>query len=214
PLGSPTPVPEDQRDRFIDSYWRSHAWRNTSWLGRPVQNAVSDLVTYQEIINEIRPDWIIETGTRNGGRALFLASICDLIGHGQVVSIERATDPDRPVHERITYVTGAPQLPETVGQVRALVGDHPHGLVILGTRGRRNRMRDEFDAYAPMVGIGSYAIVEHTMLNGWPVDGSFGHGPFEAVRGILAGRGDFVVDTEREKHALTFNPFGFLRRIS
>ncbi len=214
PLGPPRPVPEDQRDRFIDAYWRSHAWRNTAWLGRPVQNAATDLITYQEILTELRPDWIIETGTRDGGRASFLASICDLLGHGQVVSVDRPTDVERPTHPRITYVAGAAQLPETVARVRDIVGPEPNGLVILGTRGRRNRTRDEFDAYAPMVAVGSYAIVEHTMLNGWPVDGSFGRGPFEAVRGILATRGDFVVDTEREKHALTFNPFGFLRRIS
>lgn len=86
-------------------------------------------------------------------------------------------------------------------------------MLVLGTRGRRNRMRDEFDAYADLVSVGSYVVMEHTMLNGWPVDGSFGKGPFETVRGILASRGDFVVDHEREKHSLTFNPYGFLRRI-
>ena len=51
------------------------------------------------------------------------------------------------------------------------------------------------------------------MLNGFPVDAAFGPGPHEAVRRILNLHGDFVADTEREKHALTFNPGGFLRRI-
>ena len=55
--------------------------------------------------------------------------------------------------------------------------------------------------------------MEHTVLNGYPVDASFGPGPFEAVRRILSLRGDFMVDTEREQHSVSFNPGGFLRRV-
>ena len=97
--------------------------------------------------------------------------------------------------------------------MRALVGDDPNGLVILGTRGAGMRMRQEFDAFKGFVAVGSYVIMEQTVLNGYPVDASFGPGPHEAVRRILRLEGEFVADSEREKQSLTFNPLGFLQRI-
>ena len=195
------------------AYWRTLAWTQTSWLGRAVPNAPTDLIAYQEIVAEVTPDWIIETGTGDGGRALFLASLCDILGHGQVVSVDSGPDDDLPVHPRITYVRGRSHSDETLRQVRAIVGSEPKGLVILGTRSRGMYMRQEFEAYKPFVAVGSYAVMEHTVLNGYPVDASFGPGPHEAVRRILQLHGDFVADTSREKHSLTFNPAGFLQRV-
>jgi cephalosporin hydroxylase len=65
-----------------------------------------------------------------------------------------------------------------------------------------------------MVRVGSYVVLEHTVLNGFPVDASFGPGPHEALRRIMNLHGEFLADSEREKHSLSFNTGGFLRRIS
>ena len=46
------------------------------------------------------------------------------------------------------------------------------------------------------------------------VEAANGPGPFEAVRRILNLRGDFMADDTREQHGLTFNPGGFLKRVS
>jgi cephalosporin hydroxylase len=213
PLGAPVPIPDELRDGFVAAYHRGAGWRTTTWLGESVANAPTDLLTYQEIVAELRPDWIIETGTRDGGRALFLASMCDLLGHGQVVSVDNRADTVRPEHPRITYIEGVANEPEVVDRVREIVGDEPKALVILGTRGARRRMHREFEAYRRFVPVGSYAVVEHTVLNGYPVQASHGPGPFEAVRRILSSRGEFVVDTSREKHGLSFNLGGYLRRV-
>jgi cephalosporin hydroxylase len=210
---APRPIADELKNAFVEAYWQSQAWRRTQWLGRTVANAPADLVTYQEIIHEVRPDWIIETGTANGGRAAFLASVCDLEDLGHIVSLERRLADDLPVHPRITYLTGMAHEADVVDQVRAIVGPAPRALVILGTRGGAMRMHREFDAYAPFVPVGSYLIVEHTVLNGYPVEGSFGPGPHEAVRRILTLNGDFVADNERERHGVTFNPSGYLRRV-
>jgi cephalosporin hydroxylase len=101
-----------------------------------------------------------------------------------------------------------------VAQVRDLVGPDPRGLVFLGTRGAQRRMHAEFEAYAPFVPVGSYVVMEHTILNGRPADASNGPGPFEAVRRILNLRGDFMADDTREQHGLTFNPGGYLKRVT
>ena len=75
------------------------------------------------------------------------------------------------------------------------------------------RIRREFEAYAPLVRIGSYVVIEHTAMNGFPIDASAGPGPHEALRRIMNVHGEFLADSEREKHGLTFNGGGFLRRI-
>jgi cephalosporin hydroxylase/glycosyltransferase involved in cell wall biosynthesis len=210
---SPVPVADDLRDAFTNAYHRSLAWRETRWLGRLVPNAPTDLVAYQEILAEVQPDWVIETGSRDGGRAWFLATLCDLLGHGDVISIAEHRGGKLPSHARIRYLTAAPHKPEARHLVDEIVGDRPRAVVILGSRTRRDRTRREFEAFAHLVPVGSYVIIEHTVLNGFPVDASFGPGPHEALRRLLNLHGEFLADTTRESHALTFNQGGFLRRI-
>jgi cephalosporin hydroxylase len=210
---SPTPIADDVKNGFIDAFWNSFAWRDTTWLGQRIPKAPTDLFVYQELVQRVQPDWIIETGTANGGRALFLASICELLGHGQVVSIDTEVAERRAEHPRVTYLEGAPQSDEIAARVREMVGDG-RALVVLGSQpGTNLRIEAEFNVYAPLVPVGSYVIVEYTILNGHPVWPGFGPGPSEAVKRILAQHTNFSVDTTMEKYALTFNPSGYLKRL-
>ncbi len=211
---TPTPMPDELKAQFVDAFWQSLAWRDLTWLGERVAKAPTDLFVYQELVAAVRPDWIIETGTGNGGRALFFASICELLGHGRVVSIDVRPSEHRPRHPRITYVEGPPQAEETVRRVRELTGDSPRAFVVLGSQpGTNLRMEEEFNAYRSFVAVGSYVVMEYTALNGHPIWPGFGPGPGEAVKRILANDGDFAVDTAVEKYGLTFNPGGYLKRI-
>lgn len=45
---------------------------NFSWMGRPIIQYPQDLVAVQEIIWDVKPDLIIETGVAHGGSAVFL----------------------------------------------------------------------------------------------------------------------------------------------
>jgi cephalosporin hydroxylase len=209
---TPSPVPEDLRWSFIEAVWQSMAWNEETWLGHPVTSAPSDLFAYQQIITSGRPDWVIETGPGAGGRTLFLASICELIDHGQVIAIGEGLSDDLPAHPRITYVDGSPSAAETVERVAAMVGPDPHALVLIGGCAHRNVTQQEFEAYSRFVPPGSYVVVTDTVVNGNPVWAGFGPGPFEAVKQILAGHGEFATDYEPERHSFTFNPGGFLKR--
>src|SRR5262249_41542363 len=131
----PVPLADDLKLSFIEAFWRSGAWRDATWLGRPAMKAPTDLFVYQELVARLRPGWIVETGTGTGGRALFFASICELLGHGAVVSVDRELAPDLPTHPRLHYIEGDPAAAETVERVRALTGEPPSGLVVLGTGG-------------------------------------------------------------------------------
>jgi cephalosporin hydroxylase len=209
-----TPIPDELKLNFIEASWRSLAFRKTSWLGRSVKRAPTDLFAYQEIISRVRPDWIIETGTQDGGRALYLATICDLLDHGRVLSIDVKQSPDLPDHPRITYSEGVPQEEATVEGVRARFDGPPRAVVLLGSQPASNlRIEAEFAAYREFVPLGSYVIVEHTMYNAHPVWPGHGPGPWEAVRRILANNIDFAIDPTLERHGLTFNPEGYLKHI-
>ena len=208
-----SPVPEDLAVEFTDAYWRSLRWQSSTWLGHTIGRPPTDLFAYQEILSQVRPDWILETGTGNGGRALYLASICELLGRGRVISIDTKTSSKRPAHPRITYLTGMAFDDAVLERIRELTGGTTNALAILGTHSRRLRMMTEFEAFKPFIAIGSYIIVEDTILNGHPVYPTFGPGPHEAAKQLLGRHHDFVADTTVEKQVLTFNPAGYLRRI-
>jgi cephalosporin hydroxylase len=210
---SPNPVPDELKEAFTEAVWLSLPWERTTWLGRRVTTAPTDLVAYQELIAATRPDWIVETGTGDGGRSLFLATICELVGHGQVLSIDPAPAGELPRHPRLTYLAGKAQDAGTVAKVRNTVGEGGV-LVVLGSQANRQRTTAEFEAYAALVPVGSYVIVTDTVVNGHPVWPGFGPGPNEAAKQILSRHGEFVSDPRAEKYSLTFNPGGFLKRVT
>ena len=192
-------------------HYGSKTWSNTYWLGTQTQKCPLDLWIYQEILYELRPEAIVETGTASGGSALYLAGICDLLGTGRIVTVD-VVDRERPRHERITYLAGSSTEPEIAAQVADLVGNTAPVLVILDSDHSRDHVREELRLYAPLVTSGSYLIVEDTNVNGHPVSPEFGPGPMEAVEEFLREDPEYSIDREREKFLLTFNPRGFLRK--
>ncbi len=180
----------------------------------PADKCPLDLWIYQELLFRQRPEVVIETGTANGGSALFLASMLDLIGGaGEVVTVDVEGDVERPVHDRITYLTGSSIADETIGRVREHVGAR-RAMVFLDSDHRRDHVLAELRAYHPFVPLGGYIVVEDTNLNGRPVSPDYGPGPGEAVDEFVRERNDFARDGDCEKFYMTFNPGGYLRRTA
>jgi cephalosporin hydroxylase len=199
-------------DEFHRHYYDSRVWFETYWLRVPVQKCPLDLWIYQELLVELRPDLIVETGTAAGGSALYLAGICDLLGHGHVVTID-LVEAERPTHPRISYLSGSSTDPAIIAAVRAEAVHVDSVLVTLDSDHAAEHVLAELHAYAPLVTLGSYLIVEDTNINGRPVLPEHGPGPAEAVAAFLANQADFVVDERREKFGMTFNPGGYLQRV-
>jgi cephalosporin hydroxylase len=201
-------------DTFTWLYYRRvhSTWGNTRWLGTKVEKLPSDLWIYQEMLTELRPDLIIETGTMYGGSALYLASICDLLGHGQVVTIDIEDRSPYPAHPRVEYIQSSSTDPDLVARLR-LRAERRTTLVILDSDHSRDHVLAELHAYAPLVSPGGYLIVEDTVVNGHPVLRSFGPGPMEAVNIFLSESRLFKADSSREKFLMTWNRKGFLRRV-
>jgi cephalosporin hydroxylase len=187
-------------------------WQNTHWMGHKILKCPFDVWHYQEILHEVRPDLIVETGTCFGGSALLLAQLCDLLGHGRIVTVDIERRDNRPVHSRITYLTGSSVAPEIVSQVRAGVRTDNRVVVILDSDHSKHHVARELNAYADLVSVGSYLIVEDTNVNGHPVNLEHGPGPMEALEEFLAERKEFVVDPRWKKFLFTFNPRGYLKR--
>jgi cephalosporin hydroxylase len=197
-------------DRFNRLYYNSLIWRDTRWFGVWAMKPPTDLWAYQEILWETRPDLIVETGTFNGGSAFYLASICELIGNGRVVTIDlEPPRPELPQHERLEYVGG---LSSTDPELRLAIGNGERVMVILDSNHTYAHVTAELQRYAPLVSPGCYLIVEDTNLNGHPIQPRFGPGPMEAVRDFLVTHAEFEVDSRRHKHLVTFHPSGYLRR--
>jgi cephalosporin hydroxylase len=198
--------------RAHDVFYASNAWTQASWLGSQALKNPLDLWIYQEIMAETRPDVVVETGTYRGGSAYFLASVCDLLGEGEVVSIDiEAIRDDYPQHPRITYLAGRSSTdPEVLAEVRKRA-EGRRTLVILDSDHSQSHVEAELDVYAPLVPVGCYIVVEDSNIG--QIRKDLFPGPFEAIETFLASTSDFEIDREREKFLLTFNPSGYLKRV-
>jgi cephalosporin hydroxylase len=187
-------------------------WKDTRFLGVPTWKCPLDLWVYQELLNELSPDLIVETGTAHGGSALYLATLCEAGGRGEVVSVDIGEWPNRPSHPRLTYLTASSTDPAAVRRIAERARGVETVLVVLDSDHRRDHVLAELRAYAPLVTPGSYLVVEDTNVNGHPVFVEFGPGPMEAVEDFLKEHDEFAVDLTREKFFLTFSPRGWLRK--
>jgi cephalosporin hydroxylase len=198
--------------RAHDVLYMSAAWNHALWLGAQALKNPLDLWIYQEIMVETRPALVVETGTYRGGSALFLASVCDLLGEGEVVSIDiEPVRDDYPSHPRITYLGGRSSTdPEVVGAVRERA-EGKRVLVVLDSDHSEAHVEAELAVYAPLVPVGCYVIVEDSNIGRIRED--LMPGPLQAIEAFLTGTDEFEIDVEREKFLITFNPSGYLRRV-
>jgi len=201
----------DVQDEFFHRCLQGQGLR---WLGVPLGKNPLDLWVYHELIWEIRPDLIIETGTGLGGSALYMANVCDLVGRGEILSVDHAPAPVRgwPVHDRISYLQGDSAEIPTVAEVVKLAAGKTAVMVILDSDHHTQHVFKELMFYAPLVTPGSMLIVEDTNVGRTPACGFYQDGPREAVEAFLAVTPHFVVDEPCERFGLTFNPGGYLRR--
>ena len=195
---------------FHSLYYDSGVWTNTRWLGVGAEKCPLDLWVYQEIIVEKRPDVIVECGTLHGGSALFMASVCEAIGHGRVISIDVADRRGGLTHPRIDFRTGNSIAERTVQDVRGSIRPGEAVMAVLDSDHRREHVLREMEIYGALVTEGQYMIVEDTNIKGNPVAHYFGAGPKEAVEQFLPAHGEFTADRSREKFFLSFHPGGFL----
>jgi cephalosporin hydroxylase len=198
-----------------------------SWLGRPVIQFPQDIMALQEIIWQVRPDLVIETGIAHGGSLIFSASMLELIGGaGRVLGIDidirahnRAAIEQHPMSRRIDLLEGSSIAPEIVARVHEAAAGKK-AIVILDSNHTHAHVLQEMRAYSPLVSVGGYLIVLDTSIEDAPAElfanrpWGKGDNPRTAVDEFLRTCDRFVVDEQLEgKLLITVAPGGYLRCI-
>ena len=216
---------------------------NFTWQGRPIIQYPQDMAAMQEVIWQVKPDLIIETGIAHGGSLIFSASMlaqldmCEAIEAGQTldpknsrrkvlgVDIDirphnRTAIESHPMATRIQMIQGSSIAPEIIEQVKAVAQGYHRILVCLDSNHTHDHALAELDAYAPLASIGSYCVVFDTVVEDMPGDmfpdrpWGPGNNPKTAVWQYLKTHPEFEIDKNiQDKLLITVAPDGYLRRV-
>jgi cephalosporin hydroxylase len=202
---------------------------NFTWLGRPIIQYPQDIVALQEVIWNVKPDLVIETGIAHGGSLILSASILHLINEdGHVLGIDidirehnRKEIENHPMAKRITMIEGSSIDKNVVDNVYEFAKAKNRILVILDSNHTHEHVLEEMKAYAPLVTKDSYLIVFDTAIEDVPEDYNWGgrpwckgNNPKTAVWEYLKTHDEFQIDALiHNKLLITVAPEGYLKRI-
>jgi cephalosporin hydroxylase len=213
--------------RFAAETIRAGYSYNFTWMGRPIIQYPQDMIAMQEIIWDVKPDLIIETGIAHGGSIIYYASILELIGKGEVLGIDidirahnRAEIEKHPMSKRITMLEGSAISAEIIEKIKPFVTGKKTVMVCLDSNHTHDHVLAELQLYAPFVSVGSYLVAFDTIVEDLPADlyadrpWSVGDNPKTAVWQFLKDNDDFVINNEIDNKLLvSVAPSGYLKRV-
>jgi cephalosporin hydroxylase len=162
PPEAPDAQPEESNTNDLNRFFHKHIHiqrREPVWHGARIIKMPTDLMLYAEVIFDKKPDFIIDSGTKFGGSALFFQDILDLVGRGgKVITIDKypvqkTKDP------RIMYLEGGSTSDDVLAMVTNTVGAGSV-MVVLDSDHSRRHVKRELHCYAPIVTSGQYMVVE------------------------------------------------------
>lgn len=237
--GQQTDMPLYSKQAFeqISRQWVKVGWNEKypysfSWMGRPIIQLPEDMLRTQEVIWQVQPDAIVETGIAHGGSLIYYASLCKAMGKGRVIGVDieirphnRAAIEAHPMFDLITMIEGSSIDLDIVSQVKSLISPDETVLVILDSNHTKLHVAEELDAYHDLVNTGSYIVATdgimydlHDVPRG-ESDWDWNH-PMAAAKEFAKSHSEFVL----EQPAWPFNesdlsenithwPGAWLRRV-
>jgi cephalosporin hydroxylase len=211
--GQVTELPLYSKKAFeeISRQWVKVGWNEKypysfSWMGRPIIQLPEDMIRTQEVIWDVKPDVIVETGIAHGGSLIYYASLFTAMGKGRVIGVDieirqhnREAIEAHSMYDLITMIEGSSTAPEIVSQVKSLVNPGDTVLVILDSNHTKQHVADELEAYHDLVTPGSYIVATdgimcdlHDVPRGEP-DWDWNH-PTDAAREFAENHAEFVIE--------------------
>jgi cephalosporin hydroxylase len=178
---------------FLASLSANYSY-NFEWLSRPIIQYPQDIMAMQEIIWEVRPDLIIETGIAHGGSIIFSASMLALMDLFEVIETNEETmNPRRsgrkvlgidieirphnraaierhPMYSRIQMIEGSSIDAQVIEQVYDIARHYEKVMVFLDSMHTHDHVLAELEAYAPLVSLDSYCVVFDTIIEDMPAN--------------------------------------------
>lgn len=234
----------DARDVFINETFAYKYPYNFEFLGRPIIQYPQDMVAMQELIWEIKPDLIIETGIAHGGSLIMSASMLAMLDMCEAIESGVRMDPKiskrkvlgldidirqhnreaieaHPMSSRIQMIQGSSTAPEVIEQVKVVAQSYQRVLVCLDSNHTHDHVLAELEAYAPLTSVGSYCVVFDTIVEDLPKaifpDRPWGPGdnPKTAVWEYLKTHSEFEIDKSIDhKLLISVTPDGYLKRVA
>lgn len=216
---------------------------NFSWMGRPIIQYPQDMIAMQELIWEVKPDLVIETGIAHGGSLIMNASYLAMLDYCDAIESNTTLDPSapkrrvlgididirehnkkaikaHPMSNRIDMIQGSSIDKEVIDKVHDYAKDYNSILISLDSNHTHEHVLAELKAYAPLTSKNSYCIVFDTVVDDLPTDTfndrpwGVGNNPKTAVWEYLKENDQFIIDKHLEnKLLITVAPDGFLKRV-
>jgi len=216
---------------WIRSGWDAKYVYSFSWMGRPIIQLPEDMMRIQELIYDLKPNVILETGVAHGGSLIFYASLVRAIGKGRIIGIDidirdhnRIAIEEHELSDLISLIEGSSIDDQVLGAARDLIDPGDTVLVLLDSNHSKAHVLEELRMYAKLVTQGSFIVACDGImqnLNGAPrtQDDWSWNNPQEAVRVFLKENENFeLVEPEFPFNEslitdrVTYWPNAFLRR--
>ncbi len=205
--------------QVISQAWLRSGWQNKhvytfAWMGRPVIQLPEDLLRTQEVLYQLQPDVILETGIAHGGSLVFYASLCKAMGKGRVLGVDieirpenRAALENHALFEYMQLFEGDSISPEIAKQIESQIRPDETVFVMLDGNHTQQHVRAELELYAPLVTVGSYIVAADGIMQDLAGlkryqddrtnDDWHWNNPQTAARAFVADNPDFVIETPR-----------------
>ncbi len=204
---------------------------NFTWMGVPIIQIPQDMYQIQEIIWDVKPDLIIETGIAHGGSLIFNASMLAILNSFEqkkrkVIGI----DIDLRKHNKdilnkhflkkyIQTIDGSSIDTKIFKKIKKISEKFKKILVILDSNHTHEHVLGELNLYSQIVSKNSYCIVFDTIIHDMPNDfypdrdWDKKKNPMTAVNKFLNKNKKFEIDLEiNNKLMITMAKNGYLRK--
>jgi cephalosporin hydroxylase len=190
------------------AFFDSGVWRTLfDDDGRRICKYPTDLIAYDELLRRVQPEVIVETGSAEGGSAVWFSR------YAEVISVDVKPPPFR--HPGVTFVAGDSTDNDVIALVTALV-EGRRCLVSMDSDHSAAHVKRELALYSRFVPKGSYLVVEDTAVDAYGIESdSYPEGgPLRAVEAFMEVNRSFTADPEPQRFFLGMNPGGWLRRTA